>query len=328
MEKNYIEGGLGEMNYNYINKTELKVSEIGFGTWPISGHGMGSADEQQSLHTLFHARDRGVNFFDTADMYGFGYAETLLGKVFKHHKDDVIIATKVGMQWDNQGNLRKNLRADYIRQACEDSLKRLQTDRIDLYQLHWPDPETPLEETMEALSRLVDQGKVRYVGVSNFSVEEMKEAGKYLPLVSNQIEYSLLERSPENEVIPYASKGQISILPYKILGRGILTGKFKGVAHFEKGDWRSEEEIFKQEQLAKSLAAVEQLRPIAESYGCSISQLVIAWALRWDMVPSVIIGARRPEQISESCADLNFSLHTEHISQINALFEQPDKQNN
>jgi aryl-alcohol dehydrogenase-like predicted oxidoreductase len=309
------------MRYRKWNGTELVVSEVCFGTWPISGHGMGKVDEKDACSTISRAVEMGVNFFDTADMYGFGYAEELLGRYVTSNKE-AIIATKVGLEWDAKGNLRNNLQGDYIIQACEASLKRLKVDAIHLYQLHWPDPDTPLEETMAALQKLVDAGKVRYVGVSNFSAEQLEEASRYMPIASNQIEYLLLDRRAEDDVIPYAAQKGISILPYKVLGRGILTGKFKGTVQFEKGDWRSEEDIFQQEQLQRSLEGVEQLKPIAARYGCTVSQLVIAWTLRWEHVPSVIIGAKRPDQIAESCLSSGIDLSPECVEEINSIFSQ------
>lgn len=308
------------MRYRKLKQTNLEVSEIGFGTWPISGHGMGKVDERDSENTIFRAIEMGVNFFDTADMYGFGYAEELVGRFVTSSFKDMIIATKVGLEWDNHGNLRRNLQADYVIRACEDSLKRLKTDKIDLYQLHWPDPDTPIEETMEALRKLVDSGKVRYVGVSNFSVEQIEEASQCMPIVSNQIEYHLLDRTAENTVIPHAYENEVSILPYKVLGRGILTGKFKGISQFEKGDWRSEEDIFQKNQLRQSLERVDQLKPIAASCGCTVSQLVIAWTLRWEHVPSVIIGAKRPDQMEESCLGSGITLGPDHLQMLDSLF--------
>lgn len=310
------------MRYRKLLQTELKVSEICFGTWPISGHGMGKVNETDAQHTINRAIELGVNFFDTADMYGFGYAEALLGRTLGSVKEDVIIATKVGLEWDDKGNLRRNLQADYVIRACEDSLRRLQADKIDLYQLHWPDPDTPMNETMEALSQLVDSGKVRYIGVSNFSFEQMEEASRYLPIVSNQIEYSLLDRTAETEILPYAVKEKVSILPYKVLGRGILTGKLKEPPIFEKGDWRSEEDIFQKDRLLRSLERVEQLKPIAAVYGCTVSQLAIAWALRFEHIPSVIIGAKRPHQIEESCSGSGISLSSSDIQLIDSLFRE------
>ncbi|MEO2075289.1 MAG: aldo/keto reductase [Bacillus sp. (in: firmicutes)] len=308
------------MRYSKIHKTELNVSEICFGTWPISGHGMGKANEEDAKQTIYRAIDLGVNFFDTADMYGFGYAEELLGKTLGSNRHDMVIATKVGLEWDNTGNLRNNLTAEYVIRACEDSLKRLQVDQIDLYQLHWPDPDTQMSETMEALSLLVESGKVRFVGVSNFSIEQMVEASQYLPIITNQVEYSLLDRNIEKEIIPFAMNEGMSILPYKVLGRGILTGKLKEVPRFEKGDWRSEEEIFQKDRLLRTLELVEKLRPIATDYGCTVSQLAIAWSLRWENVPSVIIGARRPDQIAESCLGSGINLSNEDVNYINSHF--------
>jgi aryl-alcohol dehydrogenase-like predicted oxidoreductase len=310
------------MKYSKLHQTDLNVSEICFGTWPISGHGMGKVNEEDARKTIYRSVDLGVNFFDTADMYGFGYAEELLGKTLGSSQQDMVIATKVGLEWDHAGNLRNNLKADYVIRACEDSLKRLKVEKIDLYQLHWPDPNTPMKETMEALSLLVESGKVSYVGVSNFSIEQMAEASQYLPIVTNQVEYSLLDRIVENEIIPYAESEGMSILPYKVLGRGILTGKLKGVPRFEKGDWRSEEEIFQKDRLLQTLKLVEQLKPIATDYGCTVSQLVIAWSLRWKSVPSVIIGARRPEQIEDSCLGSGINLSSADVNYMNSLFSE------
>jgi len=312
------------MEYRSLKNTDLQVSSIGFGTWPISGHGMGPVNEQKSADTIRHALELGINFFDTADMYGFGYAEELLSRTLGEKRKEVVIATKVGLEWDDAGNLRRNLRPDYIVQACENSLRRLRLDHIDLYQLHWPDPDTPIEETMVALQKLVDAGKVRYVGVSNFSEAQLSEARKHLPVCSNQIEYSMLERSPEEKVIPYCSQNDIGILAYKALGRGLLTGRYQKRPVFAEGDWRKDDPEFQEERFAEILDIVNRLKPIADSYGVTLSQLATAWVLRLPVVASVIVGARQPEQLEESSRGALIDFKDEDLAAIENIL-QPRK---
>jgi aryl-alcohol dehydrogenase-like predicted oxidoreductase len=309
------------MQYRFLSQTELKVSEIAFGTWPISGHGMGRVDEQEAIATIHKAIDQGITFFDTADMYGFGYAEELLARAIPpSERNGIVITTKVGMEWDDAGNLRRNLKPEYILRACEDSLRRLKTDTIDLYQIHWPDPETPFEETAEALQKLVWDGKVRYIGVSNFSVLEMERALSYLPIVSNQLEYSLIKRDIEMDIIPFCIENQISVLPYKVLGRGILTGKFNKIPVFEENDWRTKETYFQQEVFNQTSTKVTELKAVANKYNVSPGQTAIAWSLRLPIVASVIVGVKKPDQIEESCGGTGWQLQQEHIDKLSAIF--------
>jgi aryl-alcohol dehydrogenase-like predicted oxidoreductase len=310
------------MKYRQIKHTDLIISEVGFGTWPISGHGMGEVDEQKAIETILHAVELGINFFDTADMYGFGYAEELLAKTLGAKIKDLVIATKVGNEWDAAGNLRSNLQPDYIIQACENSLRRLKLETIDLYQLHKPDPDTPIEKTMQALLTLIESGKIRYVGLSNFSVEQLSEARRYLPIVSNQVEYSMLERSIEHQMIPYCTENEISILPYKVLGRGLLTGKFKELPVFSKGDWRASDAEFQEERFREILEIVDQLKPIAEAYDSTLSQLAAAWVLRLAPVASVIVGAKNAQQIEESCGRSPLNLKANDLYQIEQILNQ------
>lgn len=310
------------MRYRTIKHTDLTISEVGFGTWPISGHGMGEVDEQKAMETIHHAVELGITFFDTADMYGFGYAEELLAKTLGAKIKDFVIATKVGNEWDALGNLRSNLQPDYIIQACENSLRRLKLEAIDLYQLHIPDPNTPIEKTMEALSTLRESGKIRYVGLSNFSVEQLSEARRYLPIVSNQIEYSMLERSIEHEMIPYCTENEISILPYKVLGRGLLTGKFKELPIFSIGDWRASDPEFQEERFGEIMKIVDQLKPIAEAYSVTLSELATAWVLRLATVASVIVGAKHPKQIEESCGRSPLNLKDNDLYKIEEILNQ------
>lgn len=307
------------MRYRHLKNTELKISAISFGTWPISGHGMGSVNQQKAVDTIHRAVELGINFFDTADMYGFGYAEELLAKTLGNKRKEVVIATKVGLEWDNAGNLRKNLRPEYIIRACEDSLRRLKLERIDLYQLHWPDPDTPIEETVGALQKLIAAGKIRYVGVSNFSVSLLSEVLKNMPVCSNQIEYSMLERSPEKEVIPYCAQQEVSILAYKVLERGLLTGRYTSLPSFAEGDWRKEDPKFQGEYFANIQSIVHQLKPIADSYGCTLSQLATAWALRLADTATVIVGAKQPEQLEESCGGAAIDICQEDLATIDTI---------
>jgi aryl-alcohol dehydrogenase-like predicted oxidoreductase len=290
-----------------------------FGTWAIGGGMWGPTDDDQAIAAMRRAFELGVTAFDTADAYGWGHAEELVGKAFRDRRDKVFIATKLGIT-------RKgiSLAPDYLPKACEASLKRLASDYIDLYQIHWPDdPNTPLEDAWESMSRLRDQGKVRSIGVSNFDSAQLDLCEKIRHVDSVQNEYSMFVRDAEDAVIPWCEANGTGFLSYGSLAYGLLAGKFTGQTTFPKSDWRSGsmgmdyyEQLFKPHAFKRNLKRVERLREIASGLNITVGQLAIAWILRHETVTSAIVGARRPEQIEENASAGDITLDGRTIEAI------------
>jgi aryl-alcohol dehydrogenase-like predicted oxidoreductase len=285
------------VEYRKLGKTDLEVSVISMGGWALAGdHVWGEQDTNQSEATIHAAMDVGINFFDTAEAYSDGGSESVLGSALKGRRNEVILATKV---------LPANLAADDTMRACEDSLKRLQTDYIDLYQIHWPNPDVPIDETMDALEKLKTAGKVRYLGVSNFGKRDLGEVMKRGLCVSDQLPYSLLFRAIEYGIQDACVQNGVGILCYSPLAQGLLTGKFTSVEdvpmgrrrtrHYSMGHGVSShnEEGFE----AETFETVDRLRKICEEIGKPMAQVSLAWLFHQEGVDSVIVGARRPEQI-------------------------------
>ena len=280
-----------------IGSSNLTTSRIGLGTWAIGGWMWGGSDEAQSISTIRAAVERGVTLIDTAPVYGFGHSEEIVGKALAHGlRDKVQIATKVGLAWRN-GAVYRDSRPQRIRSEIEDSLKRLRTDVIDLYQVHWPDYETALDETARTLEELRREGKIRAIGVSNYSPEQMNAFGAYARLDAVQPPYNLFEREVEDGVLPYAVRNGLTVLSYGALCRGLLSGRMTPQSRFEGDDLRKVDPKFQAPRYAQYLAAVEELKRLArERYGKSVLALALRWVL--DQGPTIALwGARRPEQL-------------------------------
>jgi aryl-alcohol dehydrogenase-like predicted oxidoreductase len=281
-----------------IGKSGLKTSRIGLGTWAIGGWMWGGTDEVQAIATIRSAVERGVTLIDTAPVYGFGRSEEVVGKALAEGglRDKVQIATKVGLAWRN-GELYRDSRPARVRQEIEDSLRRLRTDVIDLYQVHWPDLETPIEETARTLGDLRRQGKIRAIGVSNYSPAQMDAFRAVAPLDAVQPPYNLFEREIEADVLPYAKNAGLTVLSYGALCRGLLTGKFTPKTTFTGDDLRKTDPKFQGRRLPQYLAAVRELDALArERFGKSVLALAIRWVL--DQGPTIALwGARRPHQL-------------------------------
>lgn len=281
-----------------------EVSVVTFGTWAAGGMHWGKVQDDEVVAALRRALDLGITCFDTADAYGWGHAEELIARAFKGRRDEVFIATKLGIT--RRGDV--NLAPGYFPRACEASLRRLRTDRIDLYQIHWPDdPRTPLEESWEAMCRLQDEGKARFVGVSNFDADQLDACEKIRHVDSVQNEYSMLARDPEEEVLPRCRAAGTGFLSYGSLAYGLLTGKFDEKSRFPRSDWRSGsygfgyyDRLFKPAAFKRHLGRVERLREIAGDLRATVAQLAVAWLLRDEAVTSAICGAKRPGQIEET----------------------------
>jgi len=312
------------MEYRKLGDSDLEVSVIGFGAWGIGGAPFWSTEgDHPSCKAILKAFDLGVNFFDTAPVYGFGHSEELLGKTLKPMRDKVILATKCGLVWDKEqlGAISKNTKRDSILNEIEQSLRRLQTDVIDLYQVHWPDVDTPQEETMEALLEIQAQGKIRHIGVSNYSVEQMKECQQFGNIVSLQPEYSLLERSIEKETVPFCQENQIGIIAYSPLSSGVLTGKYDKATRFK--DWRSKGIIgtFTGEGYEKNIDKVDRLKALAKADGKTCGQMAINWVTRQPGLTTALVGVKNENQIQENLRSVGWELSANQQKNIKAIFK-------
>jgi aryl-alcohol dehydrogenase-like predicted oxidoreductase len=282
---------------------------VGFGTWAFGGD-WGPADLRESKAGIGRALELGINLFDTAQGYGFGVSEQVLGEALKEkaRREDVVIATKGGLRMDGDQLVRDASRR-WLRAGVESSLRNLGTDYIDLYQVHWPDPHTPPEETAGALEELVREGKIRHAGVSNYDVDQLREQGASGRVETLQPPYNLFRRDIEESVLPYAAAHDIGVLVYGPLGHGLLTGRMAEATEFDDGDWRSKSPDFTGEPFRRNLAVVERLNGLARDRDLGLPQLAVAWTLANPAVHVAIVGARRPAQLdgTASAADIELS---------------------
>ena len=317
------------MNYRKLGSTDLELSEIGLGCWAMGG-GWGKTDDRESIAAARRALDLGINFFDTADVYGSGHSEQVLAKALGKNRKSAIIATKGGLVWDDHGCLFRCSSRHHLINAVEASLKRLKTDYIDLYQIHWPDPNTPFEVTMRAMDELVKSGKVRYVGVSNFTRRQIKECLTVRQINSLQPPYNMFMREIEKD-FSFCKRHGIGIVTYGPLAYGLLTGKFTKETKFPETDWRSGKlfpdpgdwqphiDIFYGRQFRRNVRTVEKLKQIAKKLGKTVGQLSIAWVLSNPEVTSAIVGAKRPSQLEENLGGAGWKLSKDDNSKINKL---------
>ncbi|MEJ7770234.1 MAG: aldo/keto reductase [Chitinophagaceae bacterium] len=322
------------MEYRKIGGSDLDLSVISFGAWAIGGWMWGGAERKDAVAAIRASYDLGVTSIDTAPIYGQGTSEDIVGEAIRGiPRDKVQLLTKYGMRWDlpkgslafktknNEGkdiDVYKYAGKDSIIKECEDSLRRLGTDYIDLYQIHWPDVTTPIQETMEAVTTLIRDGKVRHAGVSNYSLEQMQESEKYIMLVSNQVPYSMVKRNIEAELIPYCIENEKSILAYSPLERGLLTGKMKPGYTFEAGDHRAGLYFFKEENLKRTNEFLERIKPMAHEKNATLGQLVIKWTIEQPGVTIALVGARNAEQAIQNAQAINIRLEESDIKFITA----------
>ncbi|WP_216209243.1 aldo/keto reductase [Amycolatopsis aidingensis] len=311
------------MRTTTLGRSGLNVSRIAFGTWQIGGD-WGEFDEDTAIAAIQHARELGVNFFDTAQAYGFGKSEALLGKALRaelnRDRDSLVIATKGGI---NPGSERpRDARRAMLRDGVEQSLRALDLEHIDLYQVHWPDQDTPAEETAAALQELVDEGKIRHVGVSNYHAAQLAEFDLTRPVETLQPPYHLFRRGIEDDPLPYCRERDIGVLVYSPLGSGLLTGALTPDSTFPADDWRSQSSAFHGERLRRNLAVVAELKEFAAAKGVSVSQLAIAWVLAKPGIHVAIVGARRPANIESSLAAADIDLSAEDVAEIERITAQ------
>ncbi|MBE95704.1 aldo/keto reductase [Marinobacter sp.] len=288
------------METRTFGNTNIQVTPVGLGTWAIGGWMWGGTDEAQSIDTIHRAIDKGIGLIDTAPVYGFGRSEEIVGKALADgRRDQVALATKVALNWnDDQDKVWRDATASRIEREVEDSLKRLQTDRIDIYQVHWPDSRTPMEETARALENLYQAGKIRAIGVSNFTPSQMDELQKTVALHSLQPPYNLFEREIEQEILPYCRENGIATITYGGLCRGLLTGKMQEDTQFTGDDLRKNDPKFQGERYRQYLNAVAELDAFArERYQKNVLALALRWLVDQPGVTTALWGARRPEQL-------------------------------
>jgi aryl-alcohol dehydrogenase-like predicted oxidoreductase len=310
------------MNTVRLGMTDLAVSPIAFGTWQLGGE-WGEFDQDEGIAAIQHARELGVNLFDTAQGYGFGASERLLGRALRddldHHRDEVVIATKGGLRMTADGLVRDASPA-WLRSGVEHSLSALGVDHVDLYQVHWPDPEVPIAETAGALRELADEGKIRHVGVSNFDLAQLEEFARTWPVETLQPPYHLFRRDIEAELLPYASEHDIGVLVYGPLAHGLLTGSLDEETQFDSDDWRSGAPFFKGEAYRRNVQTVRELERFAsEELGSSVGRMAIAWTLANPAVDVAIVGARHPRHIEDSVAAADLSLSEADLGQIDRI---------
>lgn len=316
------------MKTRQLGKTDMQITPIGYGSWAIGGNnwavGWGPQDDQQAIAAIRRTLDLGINWIDTAAVYGLGHSEELVGQAIKGRDERPYIFTKCSRLWDDKGNPYSNLKADSIRREAEASLKRLQVDVIDLYQMHWPEPEQDLEEGWEAMARLKEEGKVRYIGVSNFSVAQMRRAMKIAPIDSLQPPYSLLRRETERELLPFCQENNVGVIVYSPMESGLLTGSMKRerIADLPEDDWRKHNERFQEPQLSRNLALAEKLNEIGFTHNLSPGIVAIAWTLRQPAVTAAIVGVRSPEQIENLLPAAEFRLSDTELAEIDEFLEK------
>ena len=307
------------MEYITIPGIDLKASRVGLGTWAIGGWLWGGTDEKESILTIHRAFDAGLTLIDTAPVYGFGRSEEIVGKALKDlDRSKIVLATKVGLQWKDE-KVHRNSTGERIRQEVEDSLRRLGVDVIDLYQVHWPDPLVAREETAEQMQRLVEEGKVRAVGVSNYSPEEMDAFGKAVRLSTAQPPYNLFERGIEKNILPYCQDKGIALLTYGALCRGLLSGRMKQTTEFTGDDLRKWDPKFKEPRFGHYLDAVSRLDSFAkERYGKTVMALAVRWILDQG-VEIALWGARHPYQLDTVDDAMGWSLTGEDLKEIDRI---------
>jgi methylglyoxal reductase len=319
-----------------LGKSSLEVTPIIMGTWALGGWLWGGTDKNRPEDAILASIDAGINCIDTAPIYGFGLSEELVGKAIKGRRDDVLIATKCGMVWEGRSggtdffdatdaegkshHVKRCLTKSSILSECDDSLRRLGIDVIDLYQCHWPDASTDIDETMDALVTLHDQGKIREFGVSNFSVEDMTQCLQTAAIASDQPKYNLLAREIEEDVLPFCIERGVGVIVYSPMEMGLLTGKVGMDREFPDNDTRKNRPWFQPEKRREVLAALEEVRPIAEAHDASFAQLSVAWTIAQPGVTAALVGARDAEQAKTNAAAGDLTLTVEEEAAIRAVF--------
>jgi aryl-alcohol dehydrogenase-like predicted oxidoreductase len=310
------------METRQFGKTNMQITPIGFGAWAIGGgnweFGWGPQDDEQSIAAIRRALDLGINWIDTAAVYGLGHSEEVVARALKGIANRPYVFTKCSMVWNERREVSNSLRRDSLRRELEASLRRLQTETIDLYQIHWPEPDPEIEEGWSTLAEFKREGKVRHIGVSNFSVEQMRRAEAIAPVETLQPQYSLMARDVEVEILPYARAHSIGVIVYSPMSSGLLTGAMtrERIANLPPDDWRKRDPEFQEPSLTRNLELVERLRQVGARHGRSPGEVAIAWTLRNPAVSGAIVGGRSAAQVEGVVGAADFRLTDDEVREI------------
>ena len=313
------------MRYKKFGNSDLETSVVGFGGWPMGRGHYGSFDDNEVVRAVHASIDLGVTLFDTAAVYGWGEGEKLLGRALEGKREDVVIVSKAGIPWDEEGGgSRRDSSRESLEKSLNESLTRLQTDYLDLFLVHWPDESRPMSIPMEAFADFQKQGKIRYGGVSNFSPQQMSDCLDVFPIVTNQVGYHLFDQRPEPEIIPFCADNGMGIMAYGSLAHGLLTGTMTPDTTFEEDDWRRNlmafgQPIFKGQNFLDNLKKVDTLKEMAAGKGFSVAQLALAWVASEPTVSVALVGTRRPEEIQENVAAADWELSASERDEIKAV---------
>ena len=320
-------GNTATLTLRKLGNSDMNLTPIGFGAWAIGGgdwqYAWGPQEDTDSIAAIHRALDLGVNWIDTAAIYGLGHSEEVVARALKGISDKPYVFTKCSLRWREDKSIYNSIKADSVAEELEASLRRLQVETIDLYQVHWPNPEGEIEEGWEALERLRQQGKIRWIGVSNFNVEQMERARKIAPITSLQPPYSMLRRAIEEEILPYAQKHGIGVINYSPMVSGLLTGKMTAerVAAMPADDWRRKAVEFNEPRFGRNLRLVGLLREIGSQHEVTPGVVAVAWTLHHPAITAAIVGGRNARQVEETASALTFRLSEEEYQRINAFLD-------
>jgi aryl-alcohol dehydrogenase-like predicted oxidoreductase len=313
------------MQKRRLGHTDMEITTVGLGAWAIGGNGWlngwGPQDDADSIATIHRAIERGINWIDTAAVYGLGHSEVVVGRAVKGMRERPFVFTKCSRVWDDPMTINSVLKAESVRRECEDSLRRLQVEVIDLYQIHWPRPDEDIEEGWRTLAALQQEGKVRWIGVSNFNAAQLARAEAIAPVASLQPPYSLLDREIEDDSLPYCQEHGIGVIVYSPMKSGLLSGAMtrERALGLPSDDWRTRNPAFQEPNLSRNLALVEQMRQIGARYHATPGEVAIAWTLRHPAVTGAIVGMRRPEQVDQLADAGHVLLSDEDVAALDAF---------
>jgi aryl-alcohol dehydrogenase-like predicted oxidoreductase len=316
------------MKTKQLGNSDLFITPIGFGAWAIGGSGWefawGNQDDSDSIAAIHQALDAGINWIDTAAVYGLGHSEEVVARALEGMSNRPYVLTKCSMVWNERGQIGHSLKADSIRRECEASLRRLRVENLDLYQVHWPDPNEDIEEGWATMAALKREGKVRHIGVSNFSVEQMRRAKAIAPITSLQPRYSLLHREVEDEILPFCARQNIGVIAYSPMASGLLTGAMtrERIARLPADDWRKRHPDFQEPLLSRNLRLMRLLRSLGQEHLRTPAEMAIAWVLGNPAVTGAIVGARRPEQVRVVVGGADFQISPRERAIIEAFLSQ------
>jgi aryl-alcohol dehydrogenase-like predicted oxidoreductase len=309
-----------------FGKTGMEITAIGFGSWAIGGNAWGPQDDDEAVGAIRRAVELGMNWIDTAAVYGLGHSEELVATALKGvpESDRPYVFTKCSLVWDENGEVHNVLDKDSVKRECEESLRRLQADVIDLYQVHWPRPDEDIEEGWEAMAELKEEGKVRHIGVSNFDVAQMERVQEIAPVETLQPPYNMLDRDIEAEILPYCAEQDIGVIVYSPMRSGLLTGKMtrERIENLPSDDWRRNSSDFQEPRLSRNLELVELLEEIGEDQGRSPGEVAIAWTLRHPAVTAAIVGGRSPDQVDGIIGAAELHLSEDELDRIEAFLRE------